>query len=334
MKKHYFLVVFAFLSACCNVAHAQLVGGSGYLQGAWLEIGLSSNDAFGTTAPPAGYHPHCPGCWPTYTSVPPFGLAEVYDYGHDGWAVGAPPSMGDYTLPGSPFEGWEMQVNGTRMQQYASPAFSGTPYTASGAASMTGTSFPYYTNTSGSARVGWAGTYTTGAITLNIKQETRVDTFASAVTVTTKIYNTSAVPAPGVYYWRSCDPDNDETWSAYGGMFPTHNVINAQNDVDHRVSVTGTGYSTTAPPMTLATKDCRCVAVIYNSWGLTATQDLAAVWNQTYGPSGVGAYYNVGVDHPGDIGIGLVCNIGTIPQATALFCRTHIFSMGSMASTA
>jgi gliding motility-associated-like protein len=297
MKKHYSVIALILITLCfSNIAKGQLVGGQGFIRGAYLEIGELTNGAFGTTSSPVGYHPH-------------FGpaLAEVYDYGHDGWAVGSPPYMGDYTYPGSPFEGWEIQMNSTRMQQYVPGG-----YTPSGACTMTGTGLTSYTNSGGSIRTMWGGNFNQGATTLVLRQETRVDTFASAVTVTCKIYNTSATAATGVYYWRSCDPDNDETWP--GGTFTTNNYIDAQNDVDHRVSVTAIGRSSTLPPLTLCTKDARAVAVIYNSWGLTVTQDLAAVWNQTYGPPGSGAYYGpIGTNHPGDIGIGLVYKLGRCP---------------------
>jgi len=259
----------------------------------------------------------------------------VYDYGHDGWSLPLSPTpayMGDYTYPGSPFEGWEVQMNGVRSQQYASPAYSFTPYSYSGAATMTAAGLTAYSNSGGAIRGFWAGDFNGGGATLHIDQETRIDTFASAVVVTTTFHNTSGTAATGVYYWRSCDPDNDETY-AFGAVtipgagFPTDNVINWQNAVlpnpKHKVSVTGTGQSTLHPPLTLCTKDCRAVAVIYNAWGLTVSQDLSALWNQTYG----GAYYNVGANHPGDIGIGLVYNIGTIPSGdSAIISYAYVFN--------
>src|SRR5258708_6270085 len=97
MKKHYFFFLFFLFAFYTYSSHAQLIGGSVYLQGQWLEIGICPNGALGANPPPAGYHPHGTT-----------DLAEVYDFGHDGWTVGTPPYMGDYTYPGSPFEGWEV----------------------------------------------------------------------------------------------------------------------------------------------------------------------------------------------------------------------------------
>ncbi len=299
-----------FLLALILLTHfsqAQIVGTNVYIKGAYVEIGMISDGAFGAPAPPVGYHPH-------------FGsLAEVYDYGHDGWAVGTPPFMGDYTYPGYPFEGWEVQWNGTaRVQGYQSG------YAFTGGATMTGSGITSYTNSLGRAIANWSGT--TGGGNLLMKSTTRVDTYASAVVVTVYFYNTSAtVSIPSVYYWRSCDPDNDETWP--GGGFFTNNYVNFQNSTvpnpTHKVEVTGIGQSSTLPPFTLGTKDCRAVACIYNSWPLTISQDLAAIWNQTYG----GAFYNVGVNHPGDIGFGIVWNLGTIlPKDSTVISYAYIFN--------
>jgi len=333
MKKNYRSIVFLFVTVFLSyAATAQLLPPSCFLQGAYLEIGLCTNSAFGAASPPAGYHPHNSGTWAPSPGAP---LAEVYDYGHDGWSFPLSPTpayMGDYTYPGSPFEGWEVQMNGVRSQQYASPAYAFAPYSYSGAATMTGAGLTTYSNSGSSIRGNWAGDFNGGGATLHIDQETRIDTFASAVVVTTTFHNTSGTPATGVYYWRSCDPDNDETY-AFGAVtipgagFPTDNVINWQNAVlpnpAHKVEVTGTGQSTLHPPLSLCTKDCRAVAVIYNSWGLTVGQDLGAVWNQTYG----GAFYNVGVNHPGDIGIGLVYNIGTIPPGdSSIISYAYVFN--------
>ncbi len=293
-----------------NSSYAQMVGTNCYLQGAYVEIGIIGNGSFGAPAPPGGYHPH-------------FGsLAEVYDYGHDGWTVGVPAYMGDYTYPGSPFEGWEIQANGQRTQAYQ---YTGTGYLYSGGGTMTGSGLTSYSNTGGVIRNMWGGAVYGGALAM--RMETRVDTTASAVVMTVWMKNTGLTTIPAIYYWRSCDPDNDETWP--GGSFPTHNVINWQvatpGNPKHKVSVTGTGYSSTAPPLTLCTKDSRAVAVIYGSWGLTVGQDLAAVWSMTYG--GGGAFYNVGVDHPGDIGIGIVWNLCNLDAGDSTsICYAYVFN--------
>jgi gliding motility-associated-like protein len=321
MKKHYlflFSIVLLFSSAGVR---AQLVGSNAFLQGAYLEIGELPNGSFGTnsspTVPtvPTVYHPHSFGT----TWTPGGALAEVYDWGHDGWSVGAPNFMGDYTYPGSPFEGWELQIGTGRNQAFQA---SGAGYAAgSGGCGLAG-SVVSYSNVGGRAISNWTGSAGTAAA-LQITQETRVDTFASSVVVTTKMKNVSGGVVPQVYYMRSCDPDNDESWT--GGGFPTNNTIVHQNeDATHKVMVKaiGMGYPASAY-LALATKDCRAKCFIYDSWSLSSGVDLSTTWNGTYS----GATYNLGGTRNGDIAIGLTYNIGDIPAGdSALISYSYVFN--------
>ncbi len=331
MKKTYFSLFFAAFLLCGALSSlAQMVGTNCYLQGRYLEIGMCPNGAFGTCNPqgaiPAGYHPHT-GATPGPSGT---NLAEVYDWGKDGWAVGTPPFMGDYTYPGSPFEGWELQIGAGRVQAFQGCAG---PMTPAGGMTMAG-SHTGYTNIGGSARGIWTGTGNMAGATLAIRQETRVDTLGSAVIVTCVLRNTGAIVAPNVYYLRSCDPDNAQTWSSLGGGFPTVNRIVHQNeDARHRVLVKSYDQSLTEPKsyMGLGTKDCRAKCFIYNAWWLSSTVDLATVWNQTYGAAGSTVQYTLGAClptscTPQDIAIGLVYNIGNIaPGDSAVVSYAYIF---------
>jgi gliding motility-associated-like protein len=286
------------------------VGGNLFLQGNYLEIGQIGNGAFGTcAAPPAGYHPHLTT-----------GIAEVYDYGHDGWAVGSPPYMGDYTLPGTPFEGWELQINGVRNQAFQGNFSLVCPGTFPGGGTLTGSNSAY-TNIGGIATGTWTGTASGG--NLQIRQETRVDLNASWVVVTTFMKNIGVTAIPSVYYLRTTDPDNDQSWP--GGMFTTLNTVVHQNeDATHRVMVSGRGtVYPGAAYLALATRDCRAKAFIYNSWPLSGTVDLATIWAGTYGP----AVYALNGTQTGDIGIGLVYNIGNIaPGDEAVISYAYVFN--------
>lgn len=288
-----------------SMVSAQLVGTSCYLQGHWLEIGMLPNASFGASAPPAGYHPYPAGT----------NLAETYDVGHDGWTTGTPNFNGDYTYPGSPFEGWELQVAGLSNQAFAP----GSGYSGSG--SLTG-SITSYTNSGGRIIGNWSGTASSGG--LIVRQETRVDTEASWVVVTTFFKNITAAPIADVYYMRSCDPDNDE---AHGGAtyFSTTNTIVNQNDVDHRVQVDAEGglYS---DHFALCTKDYRAKCLIYTSWPLGGSIDLSTLYDGTYGGAG-SAEYIVHNNLNGDYGIGLVYKVGTIaPGDSAIISYAYIFN--------
>lgn len=299
---------------CLNKrSFAQVPGIAGtnvFYAGNWLEVGEQSNGDFGAApaSVPANYHKHCAGC------ADGNGLAFVYDYGHDGWTVGTPALMGDYTYPGSPFEGWEIQFGATgtsRAQAFCTGAAAGT-FTNVGGAGLTG-AISGFTDIGGQQIGMWSGTASAGNLT--IKQATEVDTFASWVVVTTKLYNTSAANIDSIYYFRSCDPDNNESWAG-SAAFTTENWIDYQNDADHRVQVHATS-STPAPanqyPFALGTKDCRAVALIYEEWPMSSTQNLTPVWDKTYAP-GL-SWYNVSVGGPDvteDIAMGLVIRVGTI----------------------
>jgi gliding motility-associated-like protein len=292
---------------------AQISGTSCFLQGQWLEIGEITNGAFGANGIPAGYHVHLGGA--TMPGTGSF-IAEVYDEGHDGWAVGAPVGMGDYTYPGYPFEGWGLQVNVGRNHAFQSGGFM-----TSAGGSLTGT-IVGYSNVGGSARSYWSGTASGGAMT--VRQETRVDTLASAVVVTTVMVNTSATALPGVYYLRSCDPDNNVSWG--GGSFTTNNIITYQNDVQHRVLASATSFTGPSSYQGLGTKDCRAKAFIYNSWPMSVAVDFADMYNMTV-PGTYGPYYYDNINHTGDIGYGLVYNIGTIAAGdSAIVSYAYIYN--------
>ena len=312
------LLFAAFLVCSSQLSFAQVIGTNCFLQGTWLEIGMQGNGSFGTSSSPTTYHSH-----PYSGSTSGVQLAEVYDYGHDGWTTGTPPFMGDYTYPGSPFEGWEIQMNGVSQAQ----GFQGygTGFGYAGGASMAVSPLTY--SSAGGQYIGnLLGTFTAGTQNLVFKQETRVDQRASWVTVTTKFYNTSTtVACTDVFYLRSCDPDNDESWP--GGSFTTNNMVNYQiPNPDNRVEVTATGRSSTLPPLSLATKDCRAVAFIYQCWPLGIGTDLNLLWTRTTSTA-CGSYFDVGVNHLGDIGIGLVYKLGTIlPGDSTVISYSYVFN--------
>jgi gliding motility-associated-like protein len=292
-----FLVVFS----CSGISYAQLVAGSAYLQGQYLEVGVYVDAGFGAPTAPTGYHNN------SGTS-----LGEVYDWGHDGWTVGAPKYMGDYTQPGYPQEGWALQVNGTYNTAYA-------PWGIAGPGSLTTTGMTY-SNSGGRIIANWTGTAAAGQ--MQIKQETRVDTMASWVTVTARMYNVGTTPLTGIYYMRTCDPDNTAYWP--GGTTVTMNHIVYQNDVDHRVMVSAFDSAPTSSPtpftyensyLAICTKDCRAKAFIL-SGGLYPFlgTNISDYYNNT--GSAVGTIY--GGHYTNDVGIGVIWSLGTLPAGDSM----------------
>jgi Secretion system C-terminal sorting domain len=279
-------------------ANAQMVGGSAYLQGRFVEVGMNANASFGASTSPTTYHSHNTSGMGT----PGGPLGFVADPDMDGWTVGTPAFMGDYFYPGSPFEGWEFQVDGMRCQAYNTGG-GGTYTYAGGMPTITGTSLAY--STSGpNIIVTWHGILDS----IDIIQETSLDTNTVYFKVKVTMTNTAVAPKNNIYYFRSVDPDNDETWP--GGGFNTNNMIEHQMPDTFGASVVSAlGYSSAMAYLAFGTTDTASRAVIYNSWGLTITQDLAAVYSGSPTIGGGTAYYDAGAYHPGDIGIGLVMSV-------------------------
>ncbi len=232
-------------------------------------------------------------------------LGFVADVGMDGWTVGTPPFMGDYFYPGFPFEGWELQIDTLRKQEFNVGS------TAIGANIS-------YSNSGGVISSTWQGVFDSVTIT----QVTSVDTLGLFFTIKVTLTNMAVAPKNDIYYLRTLDPDNDETWP--GGSFTTDNVIQHQMPDTFNVSlVSATGLSTSAPYLGLGTTDTASRAVIYTSWPISSTVDLSTIYAGTY-TSG-GAWYAEGAHHIADISIGLMTyipHLATVDSAGDSVLRT------------
>ncbi|MCD6013654.1 MAG: hypothetical protein K0Q79_3516, partial [Flavipsychrobacter sp.] len=315
-----FLLLFLFFA---NVSRSQLVGTDCFLQGRWLEVGVDRMGAFGTCTSPGTYHPHV--CCGVVTAFTPGGNLDVaYDWGHDGWSVGSPALMGNYTIPGFPQEGWSVQVGAAEYRNWASGAPCTGPFMVPG--SNTG-----YSNAGGRAIGQWGGTIAG----INIRQETRVDTMASWVVVTTRFYNTTAGPL-AVWYERTCDPDNTSFWN---GTPVTRNIIVHQNeDSRHLVQVVAhgnTAASGTTPAynrhnsyMSLATKDCRarCGYLVPAHGYLNPNTGVTPSTLWTYAATGTGTGTILNDSNYNDVGIWLVFNVGNIAaNDSAIISYAYIY---------
>ena len=298
---------------------AQIVGTHLFLQGAYLEAGFQQNGAIGAgAAAPSGYHPHG-----TYTVCGATGsfLGSVYDYGHDGWSVGAPPYMGDYSLPGSPFEEWDIQVSGSVYMSGAT--------TCSGTAGLSG-SFTSYSNVAGTATATWSGSI--ASLGLAIKQDIRIDTFGSAIVFKVTLNNNSAVSLTDIYYTREVDADNNASWA--GGSYTTRNGIAYQNNAAHKVMVTAysigtaTATGTPATSLSLAAIDSRAKAIVYTAWppALDSGHNFARIYADSPGTS-YGLYdTSAGFSDTGLL-IGIIFKIGTLaPGDSASFTYAYVYN--------
>ena len=202
---------------------AQLVTDNIFLSGHWLEACVAPNGAWGNTVnPPAGYYTYTGGSTYSYpdpvlgtTASSTTTIDFIYDANHDGWTVAAPGSedyYGPYFMPGTPFDGWSVQVDGQMCQAfYSSGGFAGL-----GGASLSGTNIAYGTSLSTGGCLTpnttfgiWQGyEVTSTGDSLKIVEQNRIDTESSWDVVTIVFTNISTHNMTGLYYLATGDPCN------------------------------------------------------------------------------------------------------------------------------
>ncbi len=292
------LVVVAGLSGA--VAQAQLVSDNIFIKGNFVEIGICPNGAFGTTVDvPAGggFHPR------TNTWGEENRLGFVADPDMDGWEVGTPNYIGDYFYPGSPQEGWDVQVNGVRSQAWRGL---GAPGSFTGVLDGENTAV----GISGARKFGdWEGT----AGNLAIRQRTILDTNKVYFICEVVLKNTGSTPLTEVYYNRTVDPDNE---AAMPGCYD----FNTTNTVVYQPDPTGVGddkclVSAGGPCfesyLGLGAKDCRAKSYVVVGDGLFPNKPLDEIYDDetsyltekdesNYQDVGIGVVFNIGTLNPGD----------------------------------
>ena len=285
---------------------AQLQNGNCFLQQNRLEIGIANNGAYGTPEDaPVGYHPNNnPLFASTYNPVTATymqrvnALGFVADYDSNGWSVGVPPYIGDYFLPGTPQEGWSIEVNGVRCNAFSSE-YQNNGTTGFTGGSLTGTN-QNVTTAAGVTSSLWTGTFGN----LLIKQTTTVKVNKLYFTANVKMYNTGGTTLHNIYYMRTLDPDNDV---AITGNFSTINTITYQLPNQGNKSLVGCLSTVdTNAYLGLGTIDCRAKVFIINSGLFPPTDTLGSLFSGT----NPGLIYTGGLTS--DVGVGVIYQIGDI----------------------
>ncbi len=317
------LLLLLGLLTSVSFVRGQIVGTDCFLQGQWLEVGVNRMGGFGTCSSPATYHPHL--CCGTGTAFTPGGaLDAAYDWGHDGWSVGMPPLMGNYTQPGFPQEGWSVQIGAT---EYRNGAWGGL---CTGATAIAG-SITGYSNIAQRATATW-----TGAVAgMNIRQETVVDTYSSWAVITAHLYNTTATPMTNVHYERTCDPDNISYWS--GGSSTRQVIVHQNEDARHLVQISAYGdragsgstptYDSINSYLGYAARDCRARVGEIGSLAPSSTPSVLWTNSGPAGPTSPVTLSTLGTTANRDRGIFIVFNIGTIaPGDSAVVSYAYIYN--------
>lgn len=245
MKKIFYLIPVAMIGMTV-VTNAQIVDGVSYLKGKWVEAAISdcgtyTSGADGTImAAPDGYHENNIGGNLGFTNDPL----------QDGWDVGVPDQCGDYIMPGSPEEGFAIQIGDGAVYGNLQPFCYRFGAFVADAPDFVGGNI---TNVNGGAirKSVWQGTNT--GLGLAVSQTTywlnKKQSFITIVDVCNggdDLYD--------VYYARNSDPDNDQV---------TNGTFNTNNDVKKQYATAGysqvVASSTVASPcyMAYVTGDAR-----------------------------------------------------------------------------
>jgi hypothetical protein len=181
-----------------------------YLQGAFVEIGISEAGSCGTylTPAPGGYH--------NWFS----GLGFVADYNLDGWAFGTPPYSGDYFLPGAPYEGWLVEFT------YAATEYTFQNAEAGGYYDVPQTSLVNTSSGSTNSAL-WTGTATGAGQSLKVEQLFHFLDSDAKFLIDITLTNVGPEPLGSVEYARAVDPDQEQNIT---GDFTTSNYVGHQPD--------------------------------------------------------------------------------------------------------
>lgn len=257
--KSKYLLLFACLSFVCDTTSAQLKDCNAFLQGAYVEVGINWNGAFGSsTDAPAGYHPK--GGTPIRDTSLCSGncdrsglnLGFVADPDKDGWTFGSPPYFGDYFLPGLPQEGWSIQIDSFRADAWNIRQCGGLI-----SPGLLGSNTSVYATAHGKRAI-WQGTFDS----LQITQVTSLDSLDAFFNVHVILKNLSHKTLNNIYYLRTVDPDNDQ--EEPGGSLTTNNKIEYQQPNSLNASVvSATALSHSQARLSLGTQDsfARCFIV-------------------------------------------------------------------------
>lgn len=197
-----------YVSIVVGSANHQQVEGDVFLQGNYMEIGVSSSGSLGTAEPaPQGYHPQ---------GFP--GISYVVDI--DGWDTGAPPTAGDFTLPGSPVD---TIVIGHDGRSFANDERTGWRQIDTSTLD---------TSASGILRATTTGSTISG---LDFTQIIELDPSATYYKTTILLQNATQLTMDDVRFMRSFDPDQDV---ANYGDFDTRNDVLANPEEGSDLALT------------------------------------------------------------------------------------------------
>jgi outer membrane protein OmpA-like peptidoglycan-associated protein/phosphodiesterase/alkaline phosphatase D-like protein len=191
-------------------SRSQVSSSQGFLQGAYVEVGVRANGAFGSSLTPSGFHGNAGGC-----------LGFRVDRQKNGW--GSPLKDGsnwvniddgDYFCPGAQYEGWGMKV-GSNNTTFNNDLVTG----------IAGSVASSVVNGSTEQTVEWNSTSSSNGI--SVKQVASVPNVGQSLHVDVTLTNTTGSAITNIYYVRGFDPDNSTGSSTGAGTAASTNKVNS-----------------------------------------------------------------------------------------------------------
>ena len=223
MKLYRLALIPLFAILFAPSADSQIIGGdAAYLHGCYIDLGISECGVYGVDDFNVGT-----GAWHSLT----YDLGFIVDAHKDGWTVapaGKTDYCGDYFTPGTPEEGWAIQIGGTSLNNNLTGC---TNFDVTG-------SITDYQDTGRAQLAVWEGTAFIGVHVVGIKQTTQFPDGAQYILTTVELCNLGVNNIEDLYYTRNVDPDNEQEWS---GSYTTDNTIVANPPTDDYALSTALG---------------------------------------------------------------------------------------------
>lgn len=199
------------------VIESVLVSGEAYARGSYVQLGLTANGTFGASGAgvPTGWQPAR-----SNTGL----MGFIADSGKDGWAT----FDGDFFAPGSPEEGFTLEVGGTSYSN-------NTNGEAAIAGSITGVINGVSLLGSPAAEINWSGS----VAGVKVDRTFTVTEDGLFILMKTTLTNTSGTDITDPIYWlHNVDPDNNQ--SINGSYTTTNTIVSQPNGSTNLAQVTAT----------------------------------------------------------------------------------------------
>jgi sugar lactone lactonase YvrE len=284
-----------------TTATAQLVSNNAFLQGRYVEVGVSPCGSFGSSVcAPGTYHPRGTG-----NASASCQIGFLANPAKDNWAN----FVGDYFLPGSPEEGWGLSINGSNFNNNL----------ICNVSDISGSFINYSTNAIQSSAT-WQGNVAGLSITARTYIPINSIYFVTEVTVV----NTSASTINNVFYMRNVDPDHGVLTPSAGGSFRTNNVIVSQTPNTCSQSLVSATTELGNFYLGLGSIDSRARVAMGNFSNRSASD----IWNA---PASGGGLVSSGTRNSVDEAISISFNLGSLaPNQTTKFAYTYILDANQL----